>query len=97
LCISAPFIIAAQHNNNIEKKDSYVLTDIIKMMYLWDVLILLPPNIVPSIGHYDASVFFCWRFILSDEIEENRIDLFLLTADSDSNKLSGAYLVLNIF
>jgi hypothetical protein len=27
LCISAPFIIAAQHNNNIEK-DSYVLTDI---------------------------------------------------------------------
>jgi hypothetical protein len=26
--VYAPFIIAAQHNNNIEKKDSYVLTDI---------------------------------------------------------------------
>jgi hypothetical protein len=58
LCISAPFIIAAQHNNNIEKKDSYVLTDIIKMMYLWDVLILLPPNIVPSIDIMMPPFFF---------------------------------------
>jgi hypothetical protein len=25
---------------------------------VWDVLILLPPYIVPSIGYYDASGFF---------------------------------------
>jgi hypothetical protein len=44
LCISAPFIIAAQHNNNIEKKDSYVLTDISYQndAVFMDVLILLP-------------------------------------------------------
>jgi hypothetical protein len=52
LCISAPFIIAAQHNNNIEKKDSYVLTDI---SYQNDAVFMgrfdsiTSPYIVPSI------------------------------------------------
>jgi hypothetical protein len=42
LCISAPFIIAAQHNNNIEILMSSPILVIKMMLYLWDVLILLP-------------------------------------------------------
>jgi 4-amino-4-deoxy-L-arabinose transferase-like glycosyltransferase len=63
------------------------------MLYLWDVLILLPVHIVPSIGHYDASVFFADASLsYLTKSSENRIDLFLLTAGFrfDSNKLSGA-------
>jgi hypothetical protein len=56
----APFIIAAQHNNNIEKKDSYVLTDI---SYQNDAVFMgrfdsITSPYIPSIGYYDAW-FFC--------------------------------------
>jgi hypothetical protein len=63
------------------------------MLYLWDVLILLPVPIVPSIGYYDASGFFADASLsYLTKSNENRIDLFLLTAGFrfDSNKLSGA-------
>jgi hypothetical protein len=81
LCISAPFIIAAQHNSNIEKKDSYVLT-----VYQNDAVFIrfdsiTSPYIVPSIDIMMPPVF-ADAFILSDKSSENRIDLFLLTADS---------------
>jgi hypothetical protein len=62
LCISAPFIIAAQHNAILKKKDSYVLTDISYQndaVYLGRFDSITSPYIVPSIGYYDASGFFC--------------------------------------
>jgi hypothetical protein len=80
LCISAPFIIAAQHNNNIEKKDSYVLTVLNDAVFIrFDSI--TSPYIVPSIDIMMPPVF-ADAFILSDKSSENRIDLFLLTADS---------------
>jgi hypothetical protein len=66
---------------------------VIKMMlYLWDVLILLPPYIVPSIDIMMPPVFADASLSYLMKSSENRIDLFLLTAGFrfDSNKLSGA-------
>jgi hypothetical protein len=40
-------------------------------------------NILPSIGHYDACGFFADASLSYHEIDENRIDLFLLTAGFD--------------
>jgi hypothetical protein len=77
LCISAPFIIAAQHNSNIEKKilmSSAIL--VIKMMLYYgrfDSITHL--TFFPSIGHYDA--FFAdasLSYLMKSS--ENRIDLF---------------------
>ncbi|MEZ7497715.1 hypothetical protein QO200_03085 [Flavobacterium sp. Arc3] len=96
LCISTPFFIIAQNNKNIEKAQSYILTDISfqnDAVFMGRRDSITAPYIVPSLGYYDASGFFADASLsYLTKSNENRVDLFLLTAGYhfDSNKLSGA-------
>jgi hypothetical protein len=60
------------------------------MLYLWDVLILLPV-LTLFLLYYDASGFADASLSYLMKSSENRIDLFLTAGFRfDSNKLSGA-------
>ena len=97
LTFCLPIYLLAQDSTNtqINKLKSYMLTDFSfqnDAVFMGRNDSIAAPYLVPSIGYYDASGFFADASLsYLTKSNENRVDLFLLTAGYrfESKKLSG--------
>ena len=96
LILCLPLFVMAQDNKNVDKKKSYLLTDISYQndaVFMGRLDSISAPYLVPSLGYYDKSGLFVDASLsYLTNSNANRVDLFLLTAGYrfNSNKLSGA-------
>jgi hypothetical protein len=97
LTFCLPVYLFAQDSTRVNKLKSYILTDVNfqnDAIFMGRNDSIAAPYLVPSIGYYDTSGFFAdGSLSYLTKSNENRVDLFLLTAGFRFNykKLSGVF------